>query len=257
MRTTQRRALLRPDTQNRVRAALEQARLRYTTQRATVFACLAELDCHPTAEEVYLAVRRSAAANQPGHGLQSARGPGRSRLDRQTGWRRRSGAVRLPRLRSLSSARYADRRSGRSADAVRSRPVSQARSAAGRKFDPARLSCHRLSAGSAGDVWGRAAGRDAKRRKDIVAPAAGAPVYVTPGGGLPRRWHNLTPCRVGTDRYNAAVFACTFQPKGRPMADKPKPQKTPPPKPSPKVQGQPTGTVNRSDSTRIEKRSKE
>jgi len=41
-----------------VRAALERAGLRYTAQRATTFECLDRLDCHPTAEEVYRAVRR-------------------------------------------------------------------------------------------------------------------------------------------------------------------------------------------------------
>ncbi|HEY1784851.1 MAG TPA: transcriptional repressor [Pirellulales bacterium] len=38
--------------------ALEKAALRYTAQRAMVFACLDRLDCHPTAEEVYRSVRR-------------------------------------------------------------------------------------------------------------------------------------------------------------------------------------------------------
>jgi Fur family transcriptional regulator, peroxide stress response regulator len=55
---SRRRTVLRPATQTLVRTALEKAALRYTCQRATVFACLERLDCHPTAEEVYLDVRR-------------------------------------------------------------------------------------------------------------------------------------------------------------------------------------------------------
>lgn len=41
-----------------VRAALEQAGLRYTRQRGLVYAHLHETDRHPTAEEVYHSVRR-------------------------------------------------------------------------------------------------------------------------------------------------------------------------------------------------------
>jgi Fur family transcriptional regulator, peroxide stress response regulator len=59
MRMSRRPTELRPETEHRVRLALEKSALRYTTQRATVFACLERLDCHPTAEEVYLEVRRS------------------------------------------------------------------------------------------------------------------------------------------------------------------------------------------------------
>ena len=47
-----------PETAATVRAALEQAGCRYTRQRAAVFAYLENVDCHPTAEEVYKAVRR-------------------------------------------------------------------------------------------------------------------------------------------------------------------------------------------------------
>ena len=42
----------------KVRAALEQAGLRYTRQRGLVYAYLHETDRHPTAEDVYQAVRR-------------------------------------------------------------------------------------------------------------------------------------------------------------------------------------------------------
>ena len=41
-----------------LRRALEQAGWRCTRQRAAVFACLQAADCHPTAEQVFLAVRR-------------------------------------------------------------------------------------------------------------------------------------------------------------------------------------------------------
>jgi Fur family peroxide stress response transcriptional regulator len=41
-----------------LRGALEQAGRRYTRQRAAVFDYLCSVDSHPTAEEVYLAVRR-------------------------------------------------------------------------------------------------------------------------------------------------------------------------------------------------------
>jgi Fe2+ or Zn2+ uptake regulation protein len=42
----------------RLRSALEQAGWRYTRQRAVVFGHLCAVASHPTAEEVYLAVRR-------------------------------------------------------------------------------------------------------------------------------------------------------------------------------------------------------
>ena len=42
-----------------VRRALEQAGWRFTRQRAAVFAMLQAADCHPTAEQVFAAVRRS------------------------------------------------------------------------------------------------------------------------------------------------------------------------------------------------------
>src|SRR3954452_23784932 len=41
-----------------LRHALEQAGWRYTRQRAAVFAYLRSTDCHPTAEQVFTAVRR-------------------------------------------------------------------------------------------------------------------------------------------------------------------------------------------------------
>jgi Fe2+ or Zn2+ uptake regulation protein len=41
-----------------LRQALEQAGWRYTRQRAAVFAYLRSVDCHPTAEQVFTAVRR-------------------------------------------------------------------------------------------------------------------------------------------------------------------------------------------------------
>ena len=43
----------------RVRAALEAAGCRFTQQRAAVFAYLERVESHPTAEEVYKAVRQS------------------------------------------------------------------------------------------------------------------------------------------------------------------------------------------------------
>ena len=49
---------LSPDAAAAVRRALEGAGCRYTRQRATVYAFLHDVDCHPTAEEVYRAVRR-------------------------------------------------------------------------------------------------------------------------------------------------------------------------------------------------------
>src|SRR4051812_34069316 len=44
-------------TEDGVRQALESAGCRFTQQRGAVYAHLAESLCHPTAEEVYLAVR--------------------------------------------------------------------------------------------------------------------------------------------------------------------------------------------------------
>jgi Fe2+ or Zn2+ uptake regulation protein len=41
-----------------LRRDLEQAGWRYTRQRAAVFAYLRSVDCHPTAEQVFTAVRR-------------------------------------------------------------------------------------------------------------------------------------------------------------------------------------------------------
>jgi Fe2+ or Zn2+ uptake regulation protein len=51
------RAPCRPSAE-RLREALEQAGWRYTRQRAAVFDYLCSVESHPTAEEVYLAVRR-------------------------------------------------------------------------------------------------------------------------------------------------------------------------------------------------------
>jgi Fe2+ or Zn2+ uptake regulation protein len=45
------------DTARRVRSALEQAGCRYTRQRAAVYSYLEQVQSHPTAEEVYKAVR--------------------------------------------------------------------------------------------------------------------------------------------------------------------------------------------------------
>jgi Fe2+ or Zn2+ uptake regulation protein len=45
------------DTACHVRAALEQAGCRYTRQRAAVYSYLEQVQSHPTAEEVYKAVR--------------------------------------------------------------------------------------------------------------------------------------------------------------------------------------------------------
>lgn len=47
-----------PLTTDKLRAALEQAGSRYTPQRAAVYAYLEHVESHPTAEEVYKAVRR-------------------------------------------------------------------------------------------------------------------------------------------------------------------------------------------------------
>lgn len=49
---------LRPRTESLVRQALEAAGCRCTPQRAAVFGYLDRVESHPTAEEVYLAVRR-------------------------------------------------------------------------------------------------------------------------------------------------------------------------------------------------------
>ena len=52
------RSELPPRNASLVREALEAAGCRYTTQRAAVFDYLEAVKTHPTAEEVYLAVRR-------------------------------------------------------------------------------------------------------------------------------------------------------------------------------------------------------
>jgi len=49
---------LAPESASSVRRALESAGCRYTRQRAAVYAFLEQVDSHPTAEEVYQAVRR-------------------------------------------------------------------------------------------------------------------------------------------------------------------------------------------------------
>ncbi len=51
-------AVLPSPTEAMVRRALEAAGCRYTAQRAAVFAYLEKVQTHPTAEEVYRAVRR-------------------------------------------------------------------------------------------------------------------------------------------------------------------------------------------------------
>jgi len=47
-----------PSTESMVREALEAAGCRYTTQRGAVYAYLQSVSTHPTAEEVFRAVRR-------------------------------------------------------------------------------------------------------------------------------------------------------------------------------------------------------
>src|SRR3954453_12613564 len=47
-----------PGDEALLRHALERAGWRYTRQRAAVFAYLRSTDCHPTAEQVFTAVRR-------------------------------------------------------------------------------------------------------------------------------------------------------------------------------------------------------
>jgi Fe2+ or Zn2+ uptake regulation protein len=47
-----------PQTEAKVRAALEQAGSRYTQQRAAVYSYLEQVESHPTAEEVYKAVQQ-------------------------------------------------------------------------------------------------------------------------------------------------------------------------------------------------------
>jgi Fe2+ or Zn2+ uptake regulation protein len=51
--------LLSADSARQVRGALESAGCRFTQQRAAVFAYLEQVKSHPTADEVYQAVRRS------------------------------------------------------------------------------------------------------------------------------------------------------------------------------------------------------
>jgi Fe2+ or Zn2+ uptake regulation protein len=50
--------MLQQRTEAMVRQALEAAGCRYTAQRAAVFDYLSQVESHPTAEEVYQAVRR-------------------------------------------------------------------------------------------------------------------------------------------------------------------------------------------------------
>jgi Fur family transcriptional regulator, peroxide stress response regulator len=50
---------LSPESSTHVRTALEAAGCRYTRQRAAVYAYLDSVDCHPSAEDVYKAVRRA------------------------------------------------------------------------------------------------------------------------------------------------------------------------------------------------------
>ncbi len=47
-----------PVGEEELRLALEEAGWRFTRQRAAVYACLRSADCHPTAEQVFRAVRR-------------------------------------------------------------------------------------------------------------------------------------------------------------------------------------------------------
>jgi Fur family transcriptional regulator, peroxide stress response regulator len=57
-RKAQRTIALAPSTEAMVRRALEGAGCRYTAQRAAVFGYLNNVESHPTAEDVYQAVRR-------------------------------------------------------------------------------------------------------------------------------------------------------------------------------------------------------
>jgi Fe2+ or Zn2+ uptake regulation protein len=50
---------LSPHAAARVRAALEESGCRYTHHRAAVYAYLEQVDCHPTADDVYQAVRQA------------------------------------------------------------------------------------------------------------------------------------------------------------------------------------------------------
>ena len=86
---TRKTNLVSPRTESVVREALEAAGCRSTAQRAAVFGYLEKVKTHPTAEEVYRAVRRRHAADQPGHGLQGARGAGRGAAGHQADQRRR------------------------------------------------------------------------------------------------------------------------------------------------------------------------
>jgi Fe2+ or Zn2+ uptake regulation protein len=52
------RAKPEPPCEDDLRVALERAGWRFTRQRAEVFACLRSVDTHPTAEQVFAAVRR-------------------------------------------------------------------------------------------------------------------------------------------------------------------------------------------------------
>src|SRR5688500_6659504 len=52
------RAKPEPPEEGDLRLALERACWRHTRQRAQVFACLRAVDSHPTAEQVFAAVRR-------------------------------------------------------------------------------------------------------------------------------------------------------------------------------------------------------
>src|SRR5262245_62121758 len=57
-RSSTRKSALASRTEALVREALESAGCRYTSQRAAVFDYLEKVKTHPTAEEVYRAVRR-------------------------------------------------------------------------------------------------------------------------------------------------------------------------------------------------------
>jgi Fe2+ or Zn2+ uptake regulation protein len=58
MDNAQRQKACGPDGDEGLRLALEKAGWRFTRQRAAVFACLRAADGHPTAEQVFAAVRR-------------------------------------------------------------------------------------------------------------------------------------------------------------------------------------------------------
>ena len=72
-------------------------------------AYLSDSDEHPTAEEVFLAVRRRHSANQPGNGVQGAGCPDRLTAGQEDRARRWPGPLRLPARCPLAHALPEDR----------------------------------------------------------------------------------------------------------------------------------------------------